>query len=197
MNNGTRVVISGTKSGCRGAEGKRGAITAEWHRHGLSRNWGHINVRLDDTGQVWCVNADAIKPENDEEALRMNNGNEVSGAKVTVTQAVADAIESALANQNGEKAMVVSRHTGFRWCAPEHQILNAISLDTLVRALYIGYDVEETAHDRIRDTYKRRLAEGTFAHIDRTLVSSRSLAFADGIKFALNELGVKIEGVNA
>jgi hypothetical protein len=58
-----------------------------------------------------------------------------------------------------------------------------------VSAIINGYEremtAEQRAHERISEAYHRRIEDG----------HSRRIAFADGIKFTLNELGVKIEGV--
>ncbi|CDN42009.1 MULTISPECIES: hypothetical protein [Paenibacillus] len=70
--------------------------------------------------------------------------------------------------------------------------------ETLLAALVNGYEIEKTAeeaaHDRIRAVYRRKIYSTFFA--DPTKFS-RDKGFAEGIKYTLNELGVKIEGVNA
>lgn len=69
---------------------------------------------------------------------------------------------------------------------------------TILVALVNGYEIEKTAeeaaHDRIRAVYRRKIYSTFFA--DPTKFS-RDKGFAEGIKYTLNELGVKIEGVNA
>ena len=55
MKNGTRVIISGTKSGCYGAEGKRGVITDLPHTDGLFRRDPGINVKIDGSERIWRV----------------------------------------------------------------------------------------------------------------------------------------------
>jgi hypothetical protein len=61
-----------------------------------------------------------------------------------------------------------------------------LTLDTLIRALYIGYEVEETPEERIKETFERFESSEV----------GREVGFAGGIKFVLNELGIKIDGVN-
>lgn len=64
--------------------------------------------------------------------------------------------------------------------------LQSIPFDTLLSALVNGYTVEksaeELAHDRIRDQYTQRECVG---------------AFANGIAYTLDTLGIKISEVNA
>lgn len=73
------------------------------------------------------------------------------------------------------------------------EILRSIPFDTLLSALVNGYVVEksaeELAHDKIRVEYHFRMS---YAH--RNAIDA---ARADAIKFTLDTLGIKIEGVNA
>ncbi len=55
---GDKVKVTGTKSGCTGAEGIVGTITNEHHSDGLCLHENGINVRLEN-GRVWRINADA------------------------------------------------------------------------------------------------------------------------------------------
>lgn len=74
--------------------------------------------------------------------------------------------------------------------------LRSIPFDTLLAALVNGYERKLTeegrTHDAIRKIYVRHAQGG-----DGYVVTSQSKANADGIKFALDVLGVHIEGVNA
>jgi hypothetical protein len=58
--------------------------------------------------------------------------------------------------------------------------------DVLMEAIINGYEVEETPEERIKETFER---------FERSEVG-REVGFAGGIKFSLNELGIKIEGIN-
>lgn len=77
-----------------------------------------------------------------------------------------------------------------------HEVLTQIPFDTLLAALVNGYEREQTeeerAHAAIRKLYVRH-ALGSDGY-EATLLSK---AHADGVKFTLDTLGVKIEGVNA
>ncbi|MEK5178455.1 hypothetical protein [Paenibacillus odorifer] len=71
--------------------------------------------------------------------------------------------------------------------------LRKISFDTLMVALFIGYDremtEEERRHDAIRREWKRRNAYRYDSYYND--------GYADGIEFVLGEMGVEITEVNA
>lgn len=75
------------------------------------------------------------------------------------------------------------------------ETLRTISLSTLMAALVNGYEremTEEQRHQNIKERYELyRFCEG---HYDTSLEDA---AHADGIRYALNMLDIKIEGVNA
>lgn len=67
--------------------------------------------------------------------------------------------------------------------------LKNLSVDTLIRILYIGYEVEQTPEEKIIDAYEeseRRAYDGSEYHD----------GFADGISYTLNTLDKKIKGIN-
>lgn len=68
------------------------------------------------------------------------------------------------------------------------------NLELYFAALVNGYEVEETPEERILESYHRKMAS---ANNPCSSNWKNSVGFADGIKFTLNELGIKIEGVNA
>lgn len=79
------------------------------------------------------------------------------------------------------------------------EVLSQIPFDTLLAALVNGYEremtKEEQAYANIRVKYLD--ARHDIESYANTLAAVRMSAFADGILFVLNEIGVKIEGVNA
>ena len=61
--------------------------------------------------------------------------------KIVVTQEQADRIN--YFRKDDESKGEAIRHHINTWCAPPNRCLNELSLDELVRALYVGYEVEE------------------------------------------------------
>ncbi len=59
--------------------------------------------------------------------------------KVKLTQEQADTVEE----NTADKETAIRLHVGGSWLAPVNKCLNKLTLDELVRALYIGYEVEE------------------------------------------------------
>ncbi|WP_339306818.1 hypothetical protein [Paenibacillus sp. FSL R5-0519] len=77
--------------------------------------------------------------------------------------------------------------------------LRAISFDTLLAALVNGYE-RELSEEEKRAVKQRDLAQDYSRYRDgegHYEEYVQDYAFADGIKHAINMLGVKIEGVNA
>lgn len=75
--------------------------------------------------------------------------------------------------------------------------LNArnLHLDTLIKALYVGYEIEETAEEIIkRKVEKLRKTRAEYQALDVQLITDGQM---EGIKFTLDALGIEIEGVNA
>ncbi|WP_339306490.1 hypothetical protein [Paenibacillus sp. FSL R5-0519] len=66
--------------------------------------------------------------------------------------------------------------------------LNEISLDTLIRALYIGYEVEMTPEEKILEIYNIGYSRSGFGE--------ENIAFREGIALALHTFGIKAEGVH-
>lgn len=68
------------------------------------------------------------------------------------------------------------------------------TVDRLMRALVIGYEVEKTPEEKVREYYLsvKRLAERTKGTFTEAEYVSESI----GIKRTLDKLGIAIEGVN-
>jgi hypothetical protein len=67
-------------------------------------------------------------------------------------------------------------------------------LDSLLNGIVDGFEVEETPEERILESYHRKMASANNPCASNW---KNAVGFADGIKFTLNELGIKIEGVNS
>lgn len=118
------------------------------------------------------------------------NDNQVTVTLPTIPKEVADAIEHY--RKGGATNAQVIEYASIRYTSNEAKALRSVSVDTIMSALVNGYVVEKSAeelereaHDDIRHAY--RLPTGTEA----------AEGFNEGIKFTLNKLGIKIEGVNA
>lgn len=114
---------------------------------------------------------------------------------VTIPNEVADVIEEMRKRQmtnEGICAMALCDD------GDSADVLRSIPFNTLMAALINGYDREQTAeqraHAELRSAYaKRRLDAGYRGH----MWTSRELnAFANGIRFTLDTLGVKVVGVS-
>lgn len=95
------------------------------------------------------------------------------------------------------------------WCEKGHADGDYHRYDTLLTALVNGYEIEktaeelaeeqrQTAHHKIAEQYvckRQRHAELRLSSLSHTAASA--LGYADGIKYTLNELDIKISGVNA
>lgn len=95
--------------------------------------------------------------------------------------------------------------------SPSAQEIRAFALDnfdTLLAALVNGYEIEKTAdevaeeerqaaHKRIAASYSARRRDAAYFQTYLPAAGGRSRGYAEGIKFTINELGIKIEGVNA
>lgn len=91
-----------------------------------------------------------------------------------LTKAQADYIEFAK-TQYGNESIVVM-HAG-------ETDIEGMSLDTLIRALYIGYDIELTPEEKILSNWEQRKDEG-YAGYKR------------GVLDTLNALNITIKGIN-
>jgi hypothetical protein len=112
--------------------------------------------------------------------------------KVTLPQAVAEAIEDlrALGFRNRDILDVISEGTGNE--SLRHTVAAIADyandqFDDLLHALVAGYTVERTPEEEIRSYF-----EGLEERVD-----DYSDGLHDGIKYVLDQLDIKIEGVNA
>jgi hypothetical protein len=107
--------------------------------------------------------------------------------KVKLTQQQADVLETELKSSqiNGDKSKFVKMYVNLGdddW--QDGYPLTCLKNDDLIRALYIGYEVEQTPEDIIAQLYRLP----PFTHSIG--------AYRNGIEDTLNTLNIKIKGVN-
>jgi hypothetical protein len=102
--------------------------------------------------------------------------------KVILSKKQADALESARRVFKHD-AMIIKYHLSphLPWLGKQEE-LNRVNPDTLISALYVGYEVELTPEERLRECYEKSI--GTREHRTST------------IKHVLKILGIEIEGIN-
>lgn len=71
--------------------------------------------------------------------------------------------------------------------------LRYMPMDTLIRALYIGYEVEMTEEEQLLEAYE----ECPVVNGGRWAQSENKAAFRDGMSTALNIVGKAVPGINA
>jgi hypothetical protein len=97
--------------------------------------------------------------------------------KVKLTKKQAEALETV---NHISKAEVIELHieNPDGWA---HECMNGMNLDTLIRALYIGYEIEQTPEEQLLECYKNYKDNPGVRH---------------GVKMTLNTLNIKIKGIN-
>lgn len=116
--------------------------------------------------------------------------------KVKVTKAVANSIEKlreAWGDAADHKMISVAFDDTDSWVSETHAELNEMDSMTLVKALTIGYEVESTPHDSVREAFEAATRSRESA------VTDLYKNFQDGIRVGivrtLRLLDIKIEGV--
>lgn len=131
----------------------------------------------------------------------------MNNAKVTVPREVADAIESfrRAGRDNAYIAGIAISDGPGTWISHSF-FIRSFPFDTLMAALINGYTVEKSAeeiaederkatYERIYRLYIRKVSDSKKDHLE--FYRGNDAGYADGIAFVLNELNVKIPGVNA
>ena len=107
--------------------------------------------------------------------------------KVKLQKEVIEVIETMTAT-GAPLNEIVERHIhGVHLRVNGYGLIEQMSTDTLIRALYIGYEVESTLEEKVADY---------FEHCKKS-ASPEIRSEMYGIRNTLNILGIKIEGVNA
>jgi hypothetical protein len=100
-----------------------------------------------------------------------------------MTKEQADALVNAV-DHCGNKTIVIENHINNIWTG-NRKPLNDLSLETVIMALYIGYELEPTPEEKIK-SYFKELQDSSF-------VSKQE---AEGVLRTMALLKIKIEGVN-
>jgi hypothetical protein len=99
--------------------------------------------------------------------------------KVMLTKAEVEALESAVRNSDDDKQSIVAWKVTDLFTHDEEP-LNRMPLETIIKALYVGYEIEQSPEDLARDFYNSVVIHGN-GHI---------------IRHTLNLLNIKISGIN-
>lgn len=107
-------------------------------------------------------------------------------SKAKLTKAQAEAIDSVWAAQHWTPQEFIAQHAvnPNRWGAP-CDVLNDMELDTLIRAFYIGYEVEQTVEEKLREQYRNWSEDHGFDHAAKC-----------GMETTLDIIGMKVKGIN-
>ncbi|URJ45147.1 hypothetical protein MF628_004929 [Paenibacillus polymyxa] len=110
--------------------------------------------------------------------------------KAILTQAQAEAIDSIQAAYHWTAEAFVRSHAenSHQWVAP-CDVLNGVPLDTIIRALYIGYEVRQTMEERMLAHFKE--PKGYLAEYD-----TENVIYRKGMAKALEIAGIKVPGIN-
>ena len=116
--------------------------------------------------------------------------------KVKLTKEQANAIKWAFESPTSwTKETLIASHVGGSLSYDKVKPLHDIHLDTLIRALYIGYTIEQTIEEQLLERYKKH-NEPT--HSGRTELSDvYDKGVANGIYETLDIIGMKVKGINA
>lgn len=116
--------------------------------------------------------------------------------KVKLPKEVAKAVEHVKESQSDREQIIKFHCSDFVWtglCEP----LNHTKLDTLIRALYIGYEVEETPEEKVRELYENaKIAEKKCRERADGMEVNFYQGKMEGMKQTLDAYGYKIKGVN-
>lgn len=126
-------------------------------------------------------------------------------AKVTVTKEVAEAIEDVrelfsdtaiiaiIENDRGNTAYGTKMSTLVRFARQAEG-----NIDLIMRALVLGYTVEKSPEEKVREYYDRcRAKHAEVVKCDLTNAAKHWSGQMVGASITLDILGIKIEGVNA
>lgn len=108
--------------------------------------------------------------------------------KVVITKKQAEAIELFIASGHWDKKDILVAHGKNIHGWDKYKGINGMEFDTLAKALYIGYEVEPTPEDIIRNRYlEAKRLRNCCIHKDY------NQGQIDGIEMVLRTLKIKIE----
>lgn len=120
----------------------------------------------------------------------------MNNAKVTVTKEVAEAL--AIHAKSGVSVRTMLRHNVHGDLYGVYAPLQTMHVEELAKALLIGYTVEKSPEDKVREYYDRCKSTYTYTSCGGSMVAA---SFKNGqmvgASITLDILGIKIEGVNA
>ncbi|MBO0961485.1 hypothetical protein J1P26_17400 [Neobacillus sp. MM2021_6] len=99
--------------------------------------------------------------------------------KVMLSKEEAAALESALEVNGGEKGSLVHWHARDLWDG-DRAPLNNLDLNTVCSALYVGYELEESPEEKVKEYY------------DNLLVPDNKMI----VRATLTLLNINIKGIN-
>ena len=112
--------------------------------------------------------------------------------KVKLTKEQANALEI-LVNCHDKEICVIGRVDGI--VHSEYKILNELTLDTFIKALYIGYEVELTPEEKILELYTN--TKGNFENETLSEVTRLKCLYGmECIETVLNILKIEVKGIN-
>lgn len=112
--------------------------------------------------------------------------------KVVLTQAIAEVLEE-LTNTWSNAEIITDHANPEEYWSGNRLPLNDIGLDTLIRALYIGYTIEQTVEEQLLEMYEEAYNHAKTSHETQDWWSGRM----DGISTSLDIIGMKVKGINA
>jgi hypothetical protein len=161
-----------------------------------------ITIPIERVKDAWLLDADIVnfnveqvgsRALNVTGVMKVYEKESVRVEKVKLPRKVGEAIEDMRA-KGLPLNEIVERHIN-----KDHILVNNVecvgflSTDTLIRALYIGYEVEETPEDRIRALFNTITPEGwKFNNNPQDSIYLQRSA----VRTVLDILNIKIEGVN-
>ncbi|WP_348624245.1 hypothetical protein ABFT51_03270 [Paenibacillus peoriae] len=106
--------------------------------------------------------------------------------KAILSQAQAKAIDSIQAAYHWTAESFIRNHAANpnQWIEP-YNVLNGVPLDFIIRALYIGYEVEQTVEEKLLAAYKAALPYQAPDDVQS--------AFREGMKKACEITGIKVK----
>lgn len=114
--------------------------------------------------------------------------------KPTIPNEVADVIEDLICEYNYNSRDIVCLALGMDdGASNDTQTLGEITFDTLLSALVNGYEREKTEEQKLHD--KLKAVYNTYNSGTHGLLAE-GYAFAAGMKYALSEVGIYIDGIN-
>jgi hypothetical protein len=119
---------------------------------------------------------------------------EVKELKVVLTKEQANAIEIGVNAYVGGKENFIKMHITDGFWSGAQESLNGMPLDILIRALYVGYEIEPSPEEKIikiyqeaQVFYKKNIAEAS---------GSFHAGQLDGIRITLDLFNLNVKGVN-